>query len=90
MTTAERGCERRLLEDLRALCGPVPAVIASSALFAIAHVDPSAMVFPFVGGIVSSIFALRTGSLVPSIGLHVGWNAIAEKAAADALRAAPV
>lgn len=66
---------RRLLDDLRALWGPGSAILLSSGLFALAHVDPEAILIAFLGGLVCAALVLRTGRLSLSIGLHVGWNA---------------
>jgi membrane protease YdiL (CAAX protease family) len=68
---------RRLLDALRRLWGPVPALVASSVLFALAHGDPLSMGIPLLGGMASAALVLRTGSVSPSIGMHVGWNAVA-------------
>lgn len=64
----------RLLGVLRPLWGGPWAVVASSALFALGHVDPRVMPVAFAGGLVCGTVMLRTGSLAAVIGLHAGWN----------------
>lgn len=64
----------RLLGDLRRLWGPLPALVISSALFALAHFHLQAMPIAFLGGIVTAALVLRTRSLGLAIGLHAGWN----------------
>jgi len=64
----------RLLGVLRDLWGGLPALLVSSALFALGHMDASVMPFAFAGGLVCGAVMLRTGSLAAVIGLHAGWN----------------
>jgi membrane protease YdiL (CAAX protease family) len=64
----------RLLGVLRELWGWFPALIGSSALFALGHMDASVMPIAFAGGLVCGVVMLRTGSLAAAIGLHAGWN----------------
>lgn len=64
----------RLLGVLRTLWGGPLALVASSALFALGHMDPQVMPVAFAGGLVCGAVMLRTGSLAAVIGLHAGWN----------------
>lgn len=64
----------RLLGVLRDLWGGLPALLLSSALFALGHMDASVMPIAFAGGLVCGGVMLRTGSLAAVIGLHAGWN----------------
>ena len=64
----------RLLGVLRSLWGGPCALVASSALFALGHLDPRAMPIAFAGGLACGAVMLRTGSLAAVIGLHAGWN----------------
>ena len=64
----------RLLGVLRSLWGWKWALVLSSALFALGHMDPRAMPIAFTGGLACGAVMLRTGSLAAVIGLHAGWN----------------
>ena len=64
----------RLLGALGSLWGWRWGLVASSALFAIGHMDPRVMLAAFTGGLVCGAVMLRTGSLAAVIGLHAGWN----------------
>lgn len=64
----------RLLGVLRELWGWLPALVLSSALFALGHMDPAVMPIAFAGGLACGGVMLRTGSLAAVIGMHAGWN----------------
>ncbi len=51
------------------------AIIISSILFALVHVDPLSIINAFIGGLIYGYVRIRTGSLWPSIFLHSMWNA---------------
>ncbi|MDZ4753002.1 MAG: CPBP family intramembrane glutamic endopeptidase [Phycisphaerae bacterium] len=51
------------------------AIIVTSVLFALAHVDPPAMALAFVLGLWLGLVAWRTGSIVPGIVIHATVNA---------------
>jgi uncharacterized protein len=59
--------------------GAGPAVVASSALFAVAHgnnpnVAPLGLVNIFLAGVMLAVAYLRTRSLWFATGVHLGWN----------------
>ena len=59
---------------LRALLGVPRAVLATSLLFALSHLDIAALPWLFASGAAATLVLLRTGSLALVIGLHLGWN----------------
>ena len=65
-----------LLPDLKEQYGRVPALVWSSVLFGLVHVEPSAILYATVGGFVLGAVALRTKSTLASIGMHAGVNAL--------------
>ena len=65
-----------LLQDLTMRYGQTPALIWSSALFGLVHVEPSAVLYATVGGFVLGSVALRTKSTLASIAMHAGVNAL--------------
>ena len=59
--------------------GPWPAVVGTSALFAVAHagnpgVTPVALANIFLAGVMLAVAYLRTRSLWFATGVHLGWN----------------
>lgn len=67
---------------------PALAIPVSAAAFGLAHVDHGLGWIPLVGfGIASSLLARQTGSLVASITLHAGFNAVGLLAAMSQLPA---
>ena len=66
----------------RALLGvvaPTGAIAATAAAFALLHIlggarAPLAIVNLFLGGCVFGLIAWRSGSIVPAIAAHFGWN----------------
>jgi membrane protease YdiL (CAAX protease family) len=66
-----------LLQDLREQYGDAPALVWSSALFGLAHVEASAVLYATLGGLVLGAVALRTRSTLASIAMHAGVNALA-------------
>lgn len=65
-----------LLPDLKEQYGKVPALVWSSVLFGLVHVELSAILYATVGGLVLGAVALRTKSTLASIGMHAGVNAL--------------
>lgn len=65
-----------LLPDLNEQYGKVPALVWSSVLFGLVHIEPSAVLYATVGGLVLGAVALRTKSTLASIGMHAGVNAL--------------
>lgn len=65
-----------LLQDLKEQYGEAPALVWSSALFGLVHVEPSAVLYATVGGFVLGAVALRTKSTLASIAMHAGVNAL--------------
>ena len=53
------------------------AVLASAAIFAVAHVDPRLMAPAFIAGVVYAAVYRRTGSVWPAILAHTAQNAVA-------------
>jgi membrane protease YdiL (CAAX protease family) len=66
-----------LLSDLKEQYGARPALVWSSALFGLVHMEPSAIVYAMLGGLVLGSVALRTKSTLASIAMHAGVNALA-------------
>jgi membrane protease YdiL (CAAX protease family) len=64
----------RLLPALRARLGAVPALLLSSLLFALPHLEPWAMLATGLVGLGLGGLLLATGSVAPCIGLHAGLN----------------
>jgi membrane protease YdiL (CAAX protease family) len=65
-----------LLHDLEREYGQAPALLWSSALFGLAHVVLPAIVPAALGGLVLGAVALRTKSILASIAMHAGVNAL--------------
>ncbi len=53
------------------------AIIWSSILFGLIHIDPFVVGQAFMGGIIYGWIRVRTGSLLPSIAGHMMWNMLA-------------
>ena len=53
------------------------AVLASAAVFAVAHVDPRLMAPAFIAGVLYAVVYRRTGSVWPAILAHTAQNAVA-------------
>ena len=53
------------------------AIIWSSILFGLVHIDPFVVGQAFMGGILYGWIRMRTGSLLPSIAGHMMWNMLA-------------
>lgn len=65
-----------LLRGLRARHGRTTAIVTSAVLFGAFHLDAPALLFATLMGLVLGIVAERTGSTMPSIALHAGFNAV--------------
>lgn len=65
-----------LLQDLKARYGTAPALIWSSVLFGLVHLEPSAVIYATLAGLVLGAVALRTQSTLGSIAMHAGVNAL--------------
>lgn len=65
-----------LLRDLEARYGTTPALLWSSLIFGLAHLQASAIVYASLAGLVLGAVALRTRSTLGSIALHAGVNAM--------------
>jgi membrane protease YdiL (CAAX protease family) len=81
----------RLLEALRARFGTAAAVAATSAAFAVVHVDPWAVLGSFVVGLALAAGAVASGGIAPCIGFHAGLNlaAVAHAASSSGVALAP-
>ena len=66
-----------LLQDLKERYGESRALIWSSALFGLAHLEAAAVLYAALGGLVLGAVALRTKSTLASIAMHAGVNAAA-------------
>ncbi len=64
-----------LLRALRDRLGAVPAVVASSALFALVHREVLVLPGLFVFGVVAAVLTLRFDRLGPAWAMHAGFNA---------------
>lgn len=84
-------CRGTVLSFLRRSLGPVMAVIASSLLFALLHGSPWRFLPQCAVGIVLAMLTLRSGSIIPAMLLHAGYNAVlwAVEMHADQLFALP-
>lgn len=65
-----------LLQDLKDQYGTRSALIWSSVLFGLVHVQAAAVLYATVGGLVLGAVALRTKSTLASIAMHAGVNAL--------------
>jgi membrane protease YdiL (CAAX protease family) len=68
-----RGALHRTLRRVHADALVVPAV---AALFAAGHLDPRVMLPIFVVGVVLGLVRAASGSLLPALSAHVGFNAV--------------
>jgi membrane protease YdiL (CAAX protease family) len=68
----------RLLSALRAVVGAGPALLASSALFALPHLEPWALLGTFVAGGLLGAAWLAFEDVFLCIGLHAGMNLSAQ------------
>jgi membrane protease YdiL (CAAX protease family) len=65
-----------LLQDLKEQYGARRALVWSSLLFGLVHLEPTAVLYATLGGLVLGAVALRTKSTLASIAMHAGVNAI--------------
>jgi membrane protease YdiL (CAAX protease family) len=65
-----------LLQDLKERYGTGPALVWSSLLFGLVHIEPAAILYATLGGLVLGAVALRTKSTLGSIAMHAGVNAL--------------
>ena len=63
-----------ILDAIRELHGDVMAVLGSSVLFGLLHIEPYVVGMATLGGIIYGIVRIRSGSLWPSIVSHMLWN----------------
>ena len=66
-----------LLDAINRKHGDWTAIILSSILFGLVHIDPFVVGSAFMGGIIYGWIRMRTGSLLPSIACHMMWNMLA-------------
>jgi len=66
-----------LLDAINRKHGDWTAIIWSSILFGLVHIDPFTIGSAFIGGIIYGWLRMRTGSLLPSIACHMVWNMLA-------------
>jgi membrane protease YdiL (CAAX protease family) len=61
---------------LRSFAGKRPAFVLSAVIFALVHISlgHTNVVLAFVLGLVAAWMYERSGSILPAIGLHIGWN----------------
>ena len=65
-----------LLKDLQQQYGKLPALVWSSLLFGLVHIEASAVIYATLAGLVLGAVALRTRSTLASIAMHAGVNAL--------------
>lgn len=65
-----------LLQDLKEQYGKRAALLWSSLLFGLVHIQFSAILYATLGGLVLGAVALRTKSTLASIAMHAGVNAL--------------
>jgi len=65
----------RLLGAFQPAVGGIPAVLLTSLLFAIPHLQPSLAAAAFAVGVALGLVRLRSGSIALCIGIHAGLNA---------------
>jgi membrane protease YdiL (CAAX protease family) len=65
-----------LLQDLKARYGTAPALVVSSVLFGLVHIQLPAVIYATVAGLVLGAVALRARSTLGSIAMHSGVNAL--------------
>lgn len=63
-----------LLQGFRRRLPDVAAILISSALFALVHIDPILYPGTFLLGVVAAVATLRTGRLGLAWAMHVGFN----------------
>jgi hypothetical protein len=66
-----------LLDAINRKHGDWTAIIWSSILFGLVHIDPFTIGSAFIGGIIYGWLRMRTGSLLPAIACHMVWNMLA-------------
>tara|TARA_Y100000758_G_scaffold95582_1_gene65978 strand:- start:32 stop:796 length:765 start_codon:yes stop_codon:yes gene_type:complete len=66
-----------ILDAINRKHGDWTAIIWSSILFGLIHIDPFVAGQAFMGGIIYGWIRVRTGSLLPSIAGHMMWNMLA-------------
>ena len=66
-----------LLDSINRIHGKWPAIVISSLLFGLVHIDPFAIGLATIGGVIYGWIRIRTGSLVPVIVAHAMWNTMA-------------
>ena len=63
-----------ILDAIREMHGDVLAVLGSSVLFGLLHLEPYVVGMATVGGIIYGIVRIKSGSLWPCIVSHMLWN----------------
>lgn len=65
-----------LFDGFRARYGPAVAVASTAVLFGAFHLDPAALFYATAIGVVLGVLRERSGSCLPSVMLHAGFNAM--------------
>ena len=65
-----------LYRPLRKTSAPWLTVVVTAALFAAVHIDPRRMVPIFLVGLMLGYLRAASGSLLPAVLLHIGFNAV--------------
>lgn len=65
-----------ILKDLESEYGRTPALLWSSLLFGLVHIEPSAVIYATLAGLILGAVALRAKSTLASIAMHAGVNAM--------------
>ena len=66
-----------LLDSIRKMHGDWIAIVISSLIFGLIHIEPYTVGMAMIGGLIYGYVRIRTGSLWPSIIGHMIWNGIA-------------
>ena len=66
-----------ILDSINRIHGKWPAILLSSLLFGLVHLDPYIIGMATIGGVIYGWIRIRTGSLIPGIVAHAMWNTMA-------------
>lgn len=64
------------LPALRPQLGKVGALLVTSILFGVFHMEPFAVIYASLAGLLLGTIAIRTGSVLPCIAFHAAFNAV--------------
>lgn len=75
-TTEELVFRGLFLPALRPQFGKVGALFVTSVLFGVFHMEPFAVIYASLAGLLLGVIAIRTGSVLPCIAFHAAFNAV--------------